>query len=617
MGSTDRQHLAGSYLLPDPQTTFGPWLNLLQNHPRYWKRLVNRAVEHDTLQRDNEYMVRRYHEDCVALLEAHGTFSISRPTLEERETEELFGCLCCKLRCRSKAGERVHMFRTHGQVASHRVHFDSTSCPACLKEFHSFSRVSNHLRHQAACREVLKGRGVACQIVPGHGSIEDHRQEQQIKGLRYPQQGAGPHLPAARRVAEDDFHSDLHQRLSEILLDEQATDKAQALIAAAQELIVPWTKYVATLKAYYSHFSSEDAETSGVPRDELCHLLNQAIDLKHWSFLQAPCAQPEPTLMDLVDYEGWFAEVCAQETPTWTQQPQVPRPVGRERVLLHLYSGRRRQGDLQYYLDAITSQQDAYLLHVVSVDYIISKDWGDISKEATRTYWLHGAAQGWVIAAISGPPCNTWSKARSHQIQGHKRGPRPVRDATHLWGLLALSVRELRAVLDGNLFLGFSIQMLIVLYLNNGYGVLEHPSEPQEESFPSIWKLPIINLVLSLEGFEVVHVAQGLFGARSPKPTTLLAMHLPRLRKHLHSGRIAHTLPANGSIGLSGAGEFQTSSLKEYPPALCRALALAFSDHIAEVPSSEETSINAAFLARCKELTCTEYGDKTGHDFAH
>ena len=43
-------------------------------------------------------------------------------------------------------------------------------------------------------------------------------------------------------------------------------------------------------------------------------------------------------------------------------------------------------------------------------------------------------------------------------------------------------------------------------------------------------------MILLLPGIRLVNVAQGLFGASSSKPTTLLELRLPSLERDLHSG---------------------------------------------------------------------------------
>ena len=86
--------------------------------------------------------------------------------------------------------------------------------------------------------------------------------------------------------------------------------------------------------------------------------------------------------------------------------------------------------------------------------------------------------KGWVGGVLFGPPCETWSQARFHQLKGTtKRGPRPLRDLLHLWGLDSLSLREAAHVDVGNELLLFSLIMMYDLALAQGFGVLEHPKE--------------------------------------------------------------------------------------------------------------------------------------------
>ena len=70
-----------------------------------------------------------------------------------------------------------------------------------------------------------------------------------------------------------------------------------------------------------------------------------------------------------------------------------------------------------------------------------------------------------------------------------------------LWGLEALSLRELDQILTGNGLLHFSFDMLLRLYFSQGCGIIEHPDLPEEEYKPSIWRLPIMALFRALEGF--------------------------------------------------------------------------------------------------------------------
>ena len=124
-------------------------------------------------------------------------------------------------------------------------------------------------------------------------------------------------------------------------------------------------------------------------------------------------------------------------TAQW-RQTYIPRPFGRERYFLHFFSGRRRPGDLQYYLDR--HHFTGFTLHTVSIDIVVDANRGDLMKEETRQFWFRAIRQGYVVAMIGGPPCETWSQARMVSIDGNSRreGPRAVRDEHHPWGMDSL-----------------------------------------------------------------------------------------------------------------------------------------------------------------------------------
>ena len=303
------EQLSNSSDLPDPQVNFHPWLNILQNFSKYWKRLVSRATEHARLQTCNSFRTRQLHEDILSTLEHYGDLAVQRPPAPTTSPDGHYGCLRCGQRCRNKAGERVHMFRRHGILAHHRHFFDTTTCPCCLKDYHSITRVSNHLRHHAPCREALQGSGIRVTPVPAHGSLEDTHREQSTKGLRYPQQAAGPLLPPARRIQADTFHEGLHCRISELLLEGHAEDLAHHICIAAKDLCVPWSQFVETLKAYYEHYTDLDEQQCGIARASLAGYLSQATDPDFWPFLDDPIQDKENQILQLDEYEHWIQQL--------------------------------------------------------------------------------------------------------------------------------------------------------------------------------------------------------------------------------------------------------------------------------------------------------------------
>ena len=74
-------------------------------------------------------------------------------------------------------------------------------------------------------------------------------------------------------------------------------------------------------------------------------------------------------------------------------------------------------------------------------------------------------------------------------------------------------------------------------------------------------------------------------------------------------------LPRTAAIGRSADGQWATSELKEYPPALNRALAECFTFHLLRSTVNEAKSVPTDFIERCKEMHVHGYGSRIGPDF--
>jgi hypothetical protein len=121
----------------------------------------------------------------------------------------VFGCMQCRLRCKSKAGEDAHLFKRHGQVSRLRMLCDHPTCPCCLKHFHTMQKLKGHVRHSARCRETLDGRNMDCPLVPGCGSTDDAERELTHDRLLPPIQCEGPQPPETRRRQRPDMDGEL------------------------------------------------------------------------------------------------------------------------------------------------------------------------------------------------------------------------------------------------------------------------------------------------------------------------------------------------------------------------------------------------------------------------
>ena len=162
----------------------------------------------------------------------------------------------------------------------------------------------------------------------------------------------------------------------------------------------------------------------------------------------------------------------------------------------------------------------------------------------------------------------------------------------------SLAVREIRQVLVGNQLLLFSFQMMLLLYVVGGCGALEHPAPPSEEHLASIWRIPFAILLCQLPGVVRHKISQALLGAKSPKPTSILTLNLPDFVEHVWHGRVTSHLPKAASIGKDALGQWRTTALKEYPPALGRALARSFAAFVTSCTVDSSHSICAEFWKR-------------------
>ena len=251
----------------------------------------------------------------------------------------------------------------------------------------------------------------------------------------------------------------------------------------------------------------------------------------------------------------------------------VPRPIKlRCLILLHLFSGHRRQGDVQDSFEQL-SGQSCFPLYGLSVDVVISLTWGNLLKDEVRNFFLQAIRESQIVSIIAGPPCETWSKAREEYYKSQK-GPRPVRTREAPWGMACLTLKELAQVKIGNLLLFVALQFAYVAWCAGTMMALEHPAEPPSPYSVSIWRLEVVRFLMMQSKVCRWRIFQGRFGAPSPKPTDLLLIHPPdNFREILESFQTSQRLPTETSIGRNEKGVFKTQRLKEYPVPLCRALA--------------------------------------------
>ena len=476
--------------LGNPTDHYPVWKDLLIFHGGYWKKLIKRGLAHAVAQRANYGTALRMHHDVGRLLLDEGWVTDLPMCSAAADPPVAYGCLTCKRRHLTHAGEQVHMFRCHGRVAPARFLFDETHCPSCLREYHTRAKVLSHLRTATHCRQVLLGRGFLCQPMPGAGSLDDRSLDRQTDGALPFLQACGPSKPAGRLQDFDPHSIRLLEDLYLALLDMSCADDLDTTLRRAiSAQPYSWTTCRHTLQHFVDIFTEQDAEVLPCSFADVRASVNSLLLPEAWPFLQAPCVRISARLSeDISHWEQWCGDLACDHVDPWSRLHPLPRALCREKVILHAYAGRRRRGDIQWYVEALIKEHPSQMIFVASVDVVIDETYGDISRASTRSYWLGHILHGYVIGFLAGPPCNTWSRARHHELKT-PNGPRVVRQPDAPWGLSSLRLSELKQVHLGNLLLGFAIHCMAALALRSGTGFVEHPRDPGSSDMVSIWRL--------------------------------------------------------------------------------------------------------------------------------
>ena len=250
------------------------------------------------------------------------------------------------------------------------------------------------------------------------------------------------------------------------------------------------------------------------------------------------------------------------------------------KLVLHLFSGQRRDNDLQAEFEAEHVRSGLYLGNVIvlSLDIVLHPQLGDLTNPQAIALWQDLIVLGVVVFVMAGPPCETWSAARFLQLESDgSHGPRPLRTTQQLWGLTCLRKSEANSVAIGNALLRAVIRMFYAALCNPTVAVvMEHPRLPHWiPNAPSSWLLPELQCIASGPNARSVQVDQCMVGAPSMKPTTLLCLQVNRIalldlqclrcdRQHVHQQVLR---------GLDEDGLFRTAPAKQYPRGLCSLLA--------------------------------------------
>ena len=202
-------------------------------------------------------------------------------------------------------------------------------------------------------------------------------------------------------------------------------------------------------------------------------------------------------LFDFVCTIKWLDLPTERKVPIWRQPKDKPIF-----LIAHLFSGRRRQGDVHDYLARWAAEVNLQVL-VLSLDTANSEVMGNLHvASATWSQLTRLYRDGRTAATIAGAPCETWSAARHHSLVTSddpepckSSGPRPLRSAERIFCLQGLTMRELRQLSQGTQFYLQTTITIAWAICTGGLYISEHPAPPADPHIASVWKAPWTELL--------------------------------------------------------------------------------------------------------------------------
>ena len=314
--------------------------------------------------------------------------------------------------------------------------------------------------------------------------------------------------------------------------------------------------------------------------------------------------------------------------PSRTNLKDITPYLGPIRVLLLLYGGRRRHGDVAHFAELGAAQMTAHSCQlVVCVVDLVHGSHHDISRGATE-FWEPQIRGGRVAAIGAAPPCETWALARWIDNGWHDRAkPVPLRTAKELWGRKDLTGREARQVRTANVLLLYT---LVYATMATMYGIamwIEHPDltdrharhgtpDDPHAGAPSIWLIEHTQRLMVLPTTVIHRVKHCQFAGKAFKPTRIISIHMKQMQKCLDRQE-KWVEPTMVLSGQDSTGQWKTAQAKEYPYRLSCALANGIIDaaltHSIMFQDKAQNSAQAQMHAFCPQRT--EYEHEFGQDY--
>ena len=121
-------------------------------------------------------------------------------------------------------------------------------------------------------------------------------------------------------------------------------------------------------------FSPLDAETLVVTRVQVVRWMEALMRPESWPFLQSQHRTETMSKIQCHEWESWFTEPACGSGHPFAHEPAIPRDIGKYKIILHAYAGRRRRGDIEWYFASLAAKFPDHNFLIASIDIILSTE---------------------------------------------------------------------------------------------------------------------------------------------------------------------------------------------------------------------------------------------------
>eukprot|EP00438_Fugacium_kawagutii_P005330 Skav210304 [mRNA] locus=scaffold475:173180:186348:- [translate_table: standard] len=417
-----------------------------------WGALVNRAFHRSVMQEAIAHNTIKLHEDIFATLQDYGVqWDHPCDHAPAPLPTDVLPCPHCDQVFLTRQHLGVHLFHAHGIHSVESGYAQTSVCPGCLKDFRTTFRLVQHLKYRGnGCFDKLDG--VRPPEPRQHVDLPDALQH--VKRLPCVRKHHGPLRPSPVERRLSGLRTDLFWlRFEEASMAPLPTDGSQAALIADFEVkcrplldashhlgsltLVQWVDFFVDiiLDFYAAHgpciervcllWLGEQLERSppAEVRDRLHAIVDGwAVDLPLWTLRSriavlelelatpshdlprppAAAVQPRSTVRDgfLLAFDHlqqWEVDRRERSIFFWPSPSQTLLPDFQ--VFVHLYSGRRRYGDVHQWLEEHTKHAAGSCV-ILSLDTAVDLLCGDFSVKwrsrgaSQRSFSAHHARHG-------------------------------------------------------------------------------------------------------------------------------------------------------------------------------------------------------------------------------